>query len=161
MQNIIIKIIDFFYFPFKKLLPLQTFRYAVCGGGNMIVDLILYYFTFHYLLEEKNIGLGLFVMSSHIAALFIVYPITLINGFLLQKYITFQDSNLSGWIQFFRYFQVSIGSIFINYILMKLFVDILELYPTPSKLLTTIVTVIFAYISQHFYTFKKVDIEEK
>lgn len=160
MQNLIITIIDFLYRPFHKILPIKTFRYAICGGGNMVLDLILYYLFFHYILHEQNVDLGLFVMSSHIVALFMVYPITLTIGFLLQKYITFQDSNLKGWTQFFRYFHVSIGSIFINYILMKIFVDLMHFYPTLSKLLTTIVAVIFAYISQHFYTFKVIVDEE-
>ncbi|NME71301.1 GtrA family protein [Flammeovirga aprica] len=154
MQDTIIRIIDFFHRPFEKFIPIKTFRYAAIGGGNMALDLVLYYLIFHYVLDQKNVDFGLFVMSSHIAALFMVYPITLTSGFFLQKYITFQDSNLKGWVQFFRYFQVSIGSIFINYILMKVFVDMMHFYPTPSKLLTTIVAVIFAYISQHFYTFK-------
>ncbi|WP_044205741.1 GtrA family protein [Flammeovirga sp. OC4] len=154
MKNTIIQFIDFFHRPFEKFIPIKTFRYAAIGGGNMVLDLVLYFLIFHYVLFEENIDFGLFIMSSHIAALFMVYPITLTSGFLLQKYVTFQDSNLGGWVQFFRYFQVSIGSIFINYILMKVFVDILHFYPTPSKLLTTIVAVIFSYISQHFYTFK-------
>ena len=35
MRKKIIAFIDFFYPPFKKIMPEQTFRYAVCGGSNM------------------------------------------------------------------------------------------------------------------------------
>ena len=36
------RIIDIFYLPpLRRLVPLQTFRYAVCGGANMGFDLLL------------------------------------------------------------------------------------------------------------------------
>ena len=35
------RIIDIFYLPpLRRLVPLQTFRYAVCGGANMGLSLI-------------------------------------------------------------------------------------------------------------------------
>ncbi|WP_158297886.1 GtrA family protein [Flammeovirga sp. MY04] len=138
-------------------MPLKTFRYAACGGGNLVLDICLYYLVFHVVLHQENLDLILFTLSSHIAALFIVYPITLTTGFLLQKYITFQESDLKGKVQFFRYIQVSFGAIFINYILMKIFVDLLGFYPTPSKILTVIVSIIYSYISQSRYSFKVSD----
>ena len=36
LRHLILSIIDFFYKPFKKILPLQTFRYAAAGGANLI-----------------------------------------------------------------------------------------------------------------------------
>ncbi|QWG04359.1 GtrA family protein [Flammeovirga yaeyamensis] len=157
MRNLLISIIDFFYKPFQSIMPLKTFRYAACGGGNLVLDICLYYLVFHVVLHQENLDLILFTLSSHIAALFIVYPITLTTGFLLQKYITFQESDLKGKVQFFRYIQVSFGAIFINYILMKIFVDLLGFYPTPSKILTVIVSIIYSYISQSKYSFKVSD----
>ncbi|AZQ64931.1 GtrA family protein [Flammeovirga pectinis] len=154
MRNFLIKLIDFFYPPFKKVMPLQTFRYAVCGGGNLALDIILYFLVFHFVVDEHNLDLGFVVISGHIAALFIVFPITFTTGFLLQKYITFQLSDVKSHIQLFRYAQVSAGAIVLNYLLMKFFVDLLHIYPTPSKMLTTVVSVIFSYISQSRYTFK-------
>ena len=35
----ILDFIDFFYPPFSKLMPIQTFRYAVCGGTNTATNL--------------------------------------------------------------------------------------------------------------------------
>ncbi|OHX64255.1 GtrA family protein [Flammeovirga pacifica] len=154
MKNKLINFIDLFYGLFKPFMPLKTYRYAVCGGGNLVFDILLYFTIYHYVLFQKNLDLGIITLSSHIAALFIVYPITLTSGFLLQKYITFQESDLRGRVQFFRYVQVSIGAIFINYILMKVFVDVLHFYPTISKILTIFVSIIYSYISQNLYSFK-------
>jgi hypothetical protein len=38
--------IDFFYPPFSKLMPIQTFRYAACGGTNTLLDIFMYWFSY-------------------------------------------------------------------------------------------------------------------
>ena len=103
---------------------------------------------------KQDLDLGFIVFSPHIAALFTVFPITFTTGFLLNKYITFEASNLDGKVQFVRYFMVAMGAISINYILMKFFVDFIGFYPTPSKILSTIISVVYSYVLQNKFTFK-------
>ncbi len=148
--------IDSFYFIFKRFIPLKTYRYAICGGGNMLFDLMLYFSFFHFVLRKQDMDLYFIVISPHIASLFFVFPITFISGFLLNKFITFQDSNLSGKIQFMRYFIVSIGAILLSYICMKILVDFMGFYPTPSRLLTMVISVIYSYLLQSRFSFGKV-----
>ncbi len=154
MQKIIIRFIDTFYFLFKWLMPVKTYRYAVCGGSNLVFDILLYFLFYNFIVAKQNVDLGIVVLSPHIATLFIVFPITFITGFLLQKYITFLDSNLPGRVQFFRYFVVGIGGLLISYLSMKFLVDLLKFYPTPSRLITIIITVIYGYILQTNFSFK-------
>jgi len=98
--------------------------------------------------------LGFVSISPHIAAFLLVFPITFSTGFFLSKYVTFQESDLRGRIQLFRYI-VTVGvCIFLNYIFLKLFVDVCGFYPTVSKLLTTGLVVIYSYFSQKHFTFK-------
>ena len=154
IQRIIIQTIDTFYFLFKRVMPLKTYRYAVCGGSNLVFDTVLYFFFYNFILVKQNVDLHFFVLSPHIASLFFVFPISFTTGFLLQKYITFQESDLRGRVQFFRYFIVGIGGLLISYITMKLLVDILGIYPTPSRLITIIITVTYGYILQNNFSFK-------
>lgn len=155
LSGLITRLIDCFYFPiFRKFLPLQTFRYAVCGGGNMCLDLVLYFIVFHFLLNESNLSLGFVVISPHIAALLIVFPITFFNGFLLNKYIAFSESTLRTSAQLVRYVLSVFGAILINYACMKLFVDVLAFYPTPSKALTTGISIVYSYLMQKYFAFK-------
>lgn len=154
MVKLLTLIIDFFYFPiFKKIMPLKTFRYAACGGGNLVLDLILYFIVFNFVINQENLELGFVVLSPHIASLFIVFPITFLTGFALNKYITFEESNLKGKIQIVRYFIVSMGAIIISYLLMKLFVDLIGLPAFPSRILTTVISVVYSYILQNKFTF--------
>jgi len=154
MKYFLFKIIDSGYFIFKKVIPLKTYRYAICGGSNLILDTVLYFICFHFIVRKQNLDLLIVVLSPHIASLFIVFPITFCIGFLLNKFIVFSDSKLSMGTQFFRYLTIGITALLISYLTMKVFVDYLGFYPTPSRLLTTLVTVLFSYIMQNKFSFK-------
>lgn len=135
-------------------MPLKTYRYAVCGGSNLVLDTILYYVFFHFIVAKRNVDLHFFVLSPHIASLFFVFPITFMTGFLLNKYITFEDSNLAGGVQFYRYLLVGCGALIISYGSMKFLVDGLQFYPTPSKIITIGVTIVYSYMLQSRYSFR-------
>lgn len=93
-------------------------------------------------------------ITPHIATLCIVFPITLLTGFWLQKYVTFTASRLNGWRQLSRYILIVAVNLAINYFGLKLCVDVLGWYPTPSKMLITLITVIISYLGQKHYTFR-------
>ncbi|WP_143307626.1 GtrA family protein [Chitinophaga vietnamensis] len=154
VRTLILNIIDFFYQPFRKVMPLQTFRYLACGGGNTLLDICLYFVCYNFVLHQQMVHLPFLSISAHIAALFMSMAVTFPIGFLLSKYVVFSDSNLRGRVQLFRYFvQVAI-CIMLNYIFMKLFVDHLHFYPTIGKICTTALVVIFSYLAQKKFTFK-------
>lgn len=154
MTSFLLKIIDCGYFIFKGFIPLRTYRYAVCGGGNMVLDMILYFLCFHFVLEKQNLDLSVVVLSGHIASLFLVFPITFCIGFSLNKFLVFPESDLSGQTQFFRYFIAGMTALLLNYLFLKFFVDLLGFYPTPSRILTTIISVLFSYMMQTKFSFK-------
>lgn len=156
MKESLIKFIDAFYFLFRRFLPLKTYRYAVCGGGNLVFDIFLYFIFHNFIVAKQNVDLFFVVLSPHIASLFFVFPITFVTGFLLQKFITFEKSNLPWKVQFFRYFLVAMGALVLSYICMKFFVDLLGFYPTPSKILTVFIAVAYSYILQNKFSFKVV-----
>ena len=154
IQNIIIQIIDWLYFPVLHFIPKEIFRYAVTGGANTFLDIFLYFIFYRYVLEMQVVNIGFIAISAHIAAFLIVFPITFTTGFLLAKYITFTASELIGRIQLFRYGVTVAGAIFLNYIFLKLFVDYFGLFATLSKFYTTIIVVIYSYLFQRYFSFK-------
>jgi len=157
MAGAIIRFIDFFYFPFLRFLPKETFRYAVAGGANVVLDLLLYFTFYNFIFAKNNVDLLFVVMSPHIASLFFVFPITFTTGFLLNRFVSFPDSNLHWRIQVFRYFMVGMGALILSYLLMKLFVDVLHFYPTPSRLISVILVILYSYFSQRKYSFRVLD----
>ena len=154
IQNGIIKCIDFFYPPFKRFFSVDIFRYGVCGVSNMLFDWVLYFFVFHFVVRKQIVDLGFVAFTPHIGTMLITFPITFLSGFLLSKYISFRGSSLVGKVQFVRYALVVAGCVVINYVCLKIFVEVCGFYPTPSKMLTTVFTVLFSYFSQKNFTFK-------
>ncbi|MDR0698274.1 MAG: GtrA family protein [Tannerella sp.] len=161
MQKLLIKIghyiqeaIDFTYPLFRKFMPLQLYRYGVCGCTNVVFDWVLYFFTYNFILKYRLIDVGPIAISPHIASLIIIFPATTISGFLLQKYVTFTASELRGRVQLIRYYMIILINLLINYAGLKLLVDGMNLYPTPSKMIITIATIICSYVGQNKFTFK-------
>ena len=154
MQKKITKFIDFFYPPFKRILPIQTFRYAVCGGSNMVLDLLLFYVSFNYIFRQNVVNLAFFSLKPYNAALALSFCVTFPLGFLLSKYIVFNGSYLRGRIQLFRYMVIVAINLFLNYIILNVLVQYLGFYPTIAKLFAIIIIVTFSYLSQKNYTFK-------
>jgi putative flippase GtrA len=159
-RDLVIPVVDFFYPPFRRLMNLQTFRYAACGGLNTFVGLAAYYISFKFILKEENLELGFFAFKPHIAALFISFLISFPFGFFLMKYVVFTDSKLKGRIQIFRYFLAYLINLVLNYALLKLFVEMLFIYPTIAQLITTGILIAFSYIFQRYFTFKATPAEE-
>src|SRR5690554_7998070 len=154
MKDGITRFIDAFYFLFRPFLPLKTYRYAACGGGNLVFDILLYFIFYNFIFAKQNLDLYFVVLSPHIASLFVVFPITFTTGFLLNKFVTFTGSNLPWKVQFFRYFVVGMGALLLSYVAMKLFVDLLGIYPTPSRLITVVIAVVYSYILQNKFSFR-------
>lgn len=146
--------IDFFYPLFSKLMPVQTFRYAVCGGTNTLLDIVLYFVSYHYILHERNANLGLVTISPYILAFLMSFSVSFPTGYFLNKNIVFPGSTLHGRIQLFRYFLLVVICLGLNYIFIKLFVEQFHLYATVAKILTTVIVVSFSYLTQRNFTFK-------
>jgi putative flippase GtrA len=153
-RNIIISTIDLFYPPFRKFVSRQTFRYLACGGGNTLLDIVLYFISYNYILDKKVVDLGFIAISPHIGAFILAFCISFPVGFWLMRSIVFTDSTLRGRVQLFRYFLLVAICVMMNYVFLKLFVEQWHIYPTPSKMLTTIIVVSFSYLTQKHFTFR-------
>lgn len=154
-------LILWFYPPFKRLMPLQTFKYAATGGANTALDIFLYFIFYNFVLKKEVVDLGFYAISPHIAAFLMSFSITFPVGFLLAKFISFPGSFLRKRIQLLRYGMTVAGSILINYFFLKLFVERFGWYPTPSKIVTTLIAVLFSYTAQKNFTFKMEKVESE
>jgi putative flippase GtrA len=163
VKNLINAVIDFFYPFFRRFMPLQTFRYAACGGGNTVLDIFLYAVSYNFIFKNKFIHVPVIgiQMSPYIAAFLTSFTITFPLGFYMSRTIVFPGSTLRGRVQLFRYSLLVISCIALNYIFIKLFVEQCHLYPTVSKILTTLIVVAFSFITQKNFTFKADPITEE
>ena len=152
----ITRLIDSVYVsPIDRLFSRQFFRYGFCGATNMVLDALWYFVIYHFIVAKQFLDLGVVVVSPHILSLIIVFPITFFTGFWLNRNVAFVATKQKTRKQLRRYALSVVGSIIINYICMKFFVEYLNIWPTPSKLLTTIVSVLYSFLAAKYYTFRR------
>ena len=155
LANYITKAIDLFYIkPLQRVFSQQVFRYLACGGITALLDAIWYYLIYHYIVCERFIDLDIVVMSPHIAALCVVFPITFITGFWLNRNVAFHATEISSLPQLAKYALTIVGSILLNYACMKLFVEVCGVWATPSKILTTAVCAVYSFVAGRYFTFR-------
>lgn len=138
-------------------MPEQTYRYAVCGGTNTLLSIVVFNVFFKLVFKEQNVDAGVVVLKAYNAALFISFCVSFIVGFLLLKYLVFVDSNLKGRIQLFRYLMSYFFNLGIMYVLMKVFVEFFHIDPKNAQLINTVIVVAISYVSQKYFTFRVKD----
>jgi putative flippase GtrA len=132
----------------------QTFRYIACGGGNTLMDIVIYFITYNFILQKQIVHTPLISISPYIDAFIISFLITFPTGFFLMRNIVFTGSSLRGRVQLFRYFMLVVICVFLNYIFIKLFVEVFHFYPTIAKIWTTAIVISFSYLTQRNFTFR-------
>lgn len=150
-------VVDLFYLPpFRRYISRERFRYFGCGAGNYIVlDSLLYYIIYHHIVDMRYINYGLGFISPHVASLIIVFPITFFIGFLLNRYVVFESTSRKIKVQLFRYAITVVGSILLNYIILKWLVEGCAIWATPAKIICSMVTAIYSYIMARHFTFTR------
>ena len=157
LAEAVAQIVDAMYVgPLQRIVPRQTFRYGVCGAATYFMfDPAAYFVTYNYLIAKRVIHLGgSLSMSPEIAALAVVFPLTFAVGFWLNRNVAFRRSPLRTRTQLLRYALSIAGSIVLNYLLMKLFVTVMGFWPTPSKVLVSVVCAIYSYLAAKYFTFR-------
>ncbi len=155
IERTLTKFIDFFYPPFRKVMSLELFRYAACGGMNLAFDWVLYYVLYRLVFKGQVYDLGFIAFEPHIAAYIVEFPITFLTGFWMARHISFSGSTLRGRTQIVRYFLVTLGNLLLNYAGLKLFVEVFHWWPTIARILISIICVTFSYLTNKFYSFRK------
>lgn len=156
MRKALRNFIDFFYFPFfRKWISKRNFTYLACGGTTTLVDILVFYWAYHYVIHAKElVHLPFVTVSGYIMAFIIAFCVSFPMGFFLSKYIVFPESYLRGRVQLFRYFLIVACNILFNYLLLHFFVQYLHVYPTVAKVIIVVLLALFSYFSQKYFTFR-------
>lgn len=153
-RDLVLPLIDFFYPPFRRWMGIQTFRYAASGAANTALGYVIFYIGFKFLFHARPVDLGFMAFEPHSAALLLSFCFSFPFGFFLMKYVVFSDSRMKGRVQLFRYFMLYVFNLGLNYVLLKVFVESLKIYPTIAQVFTTVLIILFSYVAQRNFTFK-------
>ena len=147
-------VLDFFYPLFRRFMPLQTFRYLVTGSTNTLLGIVVYFISYSFFFQGTVFNLGFYAFKAHSAALLASFMVTFPLGFFFSKFVVFSDSHLRSRIQLFRYLMICVFNLFLNYLLLKVQVEVLLIDPLLAQFFTVTGVVIFSYLAQRNFSFK-------
>ncbi len=154
IRHIVLSVIDFFHRPFARWIDTRTFRYLACGGSGAVLNISVYYLSYHFLFHEQDVHTSFTVIRSAIAAAIVAFCISTPYGFTMSRYIVFQESNLKGRVQLFRYLLTVAACAVLTYFFVPFFHYTCGIYATVSNILTNVVVALFSYCAQRFFTFR-------
>jgi len=156
MVKIIRNILDFFYPLASRVFDKTTYYYAACGTGNLVLSWFLFFLFFQFVFQKKVFYIIYidYSISAYTLSSFICFIIAFTIGFLLMKYVVFIKSELKGRIQLFRYGLSSLITWVANWLILKLFIEMLQVYPTIANIISSCIVVVISYLIQKNFTFK-------
>ncbi|MES9942433.1 MAG: GtrA family protein [Candidatus Thiodiazotropha sp. 6PLUC1] len=126
----------------QKLLDHQFLKYLVVGGSSWVVDFLVFYF--------------LYPIIGIIAAQTAARVVGALIAFIGHKTIVFDDHAFGmGTLrqQLFQYLLLWIVSYSLSIILLLLFVDLLQLHPVASKIITEAIIIAINFVTMRRYIF--------
>ncbi|HAK31672.1 MAG TPA: phenylalanine 4-monooxygenase [Sphingobacterium sp.] len=153
--NAILHIIYRYLNPYLRFIDFQKFKYVFWGCANVGLNWVLYFVLFNFVTEKQNISIfGIVTISPYIFSFLLSFVITFFSGFFLNCFIVFNENKNNGiYTMLGRYLFSNLGSLLINYLLLKLFVEQFLWYPTPSQILCTFIVTVYSFLMQKKFTF--------
>lgn len=120
-------------------------KYTIVGIVGLILDMFLLYVFVEFFYFPVLFASGL------------AFLVAIINNFFLHKYWTFKDKSHHFERQFISFFIISVFNMAITVACMYFFVDWLHIWYMLSKLITSIIVLIFSYTANRIFTFKLIN----
>lgn len=117
-------------------------KYAIVWVTSTLVDM----WSLYFFVDVCNFNLYVSVIAAFLLAV--------INGFVWNKFWTFEDKSKKYKRQFVKFFIVSVIGLFLTLLLMYIFVDIFHIHYLISKALTSIIVLFWNYFWNKLWTFQ-------
>ncbi len=155
--QLISRFIDLFYVEaVRKYIPPHTFKYLACGVGNyFILDTLLYFVLYNYVVGHRFYDLWIVTISPHVLAMIILFPIIFFTGFWLNRHVAFEATEQRARVQVVKYAFSIVGSLLISYVVLKLLVEVVGIWPSPAKGMSSVITAMYSYFAARYFTFRK------
>lgn len=138
----------------SNAMQMKSVRYILSGGIATGVDVFTFFIMINYILQKNDLVFGRVHISAHIAALCVSFSLGLITNFLITKYFVFNESNIKGREQFLRYILVAAITFVGNYFMMKILVEVFNVWPTFARLIAVGTIAVLSFRLHKVFTFK-------
>lgn len=117
--------------------------FCFVGAISVFIDLSLLY-----------IGVSILHWYLYIVATF-SFSVSSINGYFLNRKLTFKDSSKVNFVQYLKFFLISAIGLGLTLILLYIFTHIFLFYYLYAKIITIVLVVFWNYFANTLWTFKK------
>jgi putative flippase GtrA len=158
MELRIHRFLDLFYPLFSKIFDKKTYYYAVVGVSNMLTGWVLFFVCYQFIFDKQFFTLDLgffdFTFSPYTLSAIVCTIYSFVYGFTLLKFVVFTESELKGRVQLVRYALSAGISAICSWVLLKLFIEVFQFYPSIANVIASCIVVVISYILQRKFTFK-------
>ena len=137
----------------SKLLDNQVVRFIISAGFGFLVDVSAYYLFYHNLLVQKTFNVLSFAVRNSTLSLAISFFMGVVVNFLITKYFVFAESKTSSSKQFFRFVAVAFIGFFANLVILKIFIQGLQMYPPVARPLAALSLFFASYFIHKAFSF--------
>jgi putative flippase GtrA len=153
------KLIIYFFktFLLQRLLQMQLVRYVIAAGTAFVVDVAVYFVLLHFILTTNQyitlLG-NVIELRAAMLALLISFTCGLFTNFYMSKLFVFKAKVNNTRRHFARFVGVAIVTFIGNYFLMRFFIEVVNLYPTPARMLSACTFAMCSFAMHKFFSFR-------
>lgn len=137
----------------NKLLDNHIVRFIFSAGLGFLVDISAFYLFYHNFLVQKNYNIFSFTVRNSTLSLALSFFMGVVVNFLITKYFVFSESKSSPYKQFFRFVSVAIIGFFANLVILKIFIQWLNMYPPVARPLAALSLFFASYFIHRVFSF--------
>src|SRR5882757_4294831 len=137
----------------NKLLDNHIIRFVFSAGLGFLVDILAFYLFYHNFLVQKTYNLFTLTVRNSTLSLAISFFLGVVVNFLITRYFVFSQSKSSPYKQFFRFVLVAIAGFFANLVILKIFIQGLQMYPPVARPLAALSLFFASYFIHKFFSF--------
>ena len=141
----------------KKIYHSKVFRYFISAGVATIVDIIVYFVMFNYILKKQVVPVPFindFVFQAPTISLAISYSCGLVTNFTITKFFVFHESTMKTRYQLIRFIGVALMILGLNYLLMTFLIRQLDWYPTVARTFSALSIGVLSFLIHKSFSFK-------
>jgi putative flippase GtrA len=137
----------------NKLLKNQVIRFLLSAGVGFLVDVSAFYLFYHNLLIRHTYHIIFITVRNYTISFSISFFLGVVTNFIITRYFVFSESKLPPFKQFFRFVSVAIIGYFANLIVLKFFIQSLQINPVVARPAAALSLFFLSYFIHKFFSF--------
>lgn len=137
----------------NKLLDNHIIRFVFSAGLGFLVDISAFYLFYHNFLVQKTYNIFGITVRNSTLSLALSFFMGVVVNFIITRYFVFSESKSSPYKQFFRFVLVATVGFFANLVILKIFIQDLQMYPPVARPLAALSLFFASYFIHRIFSF--------